>query len=568
LSPRYGALFEKFTHLNRGEVYYSYSFNKAVEIRPFHKKSSMVSLFTNFYNELWSDIESRLTPFSKESNRWKSIHVLPLLGEVPLGILLTGIKTLYQTATHVARFFLSSNLPDPKQDFSSVLKDPRQWKHLGNIENQIDLGHGNPHFLFGTATCTYQDSGSVHCPDSQWALWETKKVNKRNRSGKSANLFEMYKTKQGRDQIIKRLQELGVNSYRFSLEWSQIEPKEGEYNELNLQVYLNLCKDLRDQGITPMVTLHHFSEPIWFHEKGSFEKEENIDAFIHFAQKVFPLLTQSYRGRPLVEYFCTINEPAIDAFSRFVRGAFSPGLFLNFKRAAHYLKGALKAHCIAYDILKKQAPNVKLGIVHQYLSFIPTNPFLSPITHYLTRLIHEVSLKFFSTGRFSFTMPFVNVTDNTMPLPKTDFVGLQYYVRPVIGMLGPTGNSPMTQMPFCEDPEGLYEAIIKTHKAYKAPVIVTENGISTHKESQRARYLSRALYATQKAQKIIGEENLLGYYLWSFSDNFEWDMGMHPQAFGAFSLDGKLKEGAKIYSKILTTWRETLGEKRAGGFFN
>ncbi len=107
----------------------------------------------------------------------------------------------------------------------------------------------------------------------------------------------------------------------------------------------------------------------------------------------------------------------------------------------------------------------------------------------------------------------------------------------------------MTQMPFCEDPEGLYEAIIETHKAYKAPVIVTENGISTHDDKQRERYLIRALYATERAAKVISEENLLGYYLWSFADNFEWDMGMKPQAFGAFTIDGVLKEGAKVFAR-------------------
>ncbi|NGX27770.1 MAG: hypothetical protein K940chlam6_01708, partial [Chlamydiae bacterium] len=372
-----------------------------------------------------------------------------------------------------------------------------------------------------------------------------------------------YKTNEGRAKIIASLQELGVNSYRFSIEWSQIEPKEGEWNETNLQVYVDLCKALRGAGIAPMVSLHHFSAPLWFHENGSFEKEENIDAFIRFSEKVFEALTtKSWGGTPLVEHFCTINEPGIEAFSRFIRGAFSPGCFMNFKRAACFLKGALKAHCLVYDKLKQNAPkSVKIGIVHQYLKFVPTNPLIFPTTHYLTRFINDASLNFFRTGKFEFKMPFVNVTDENMPKPKTDFVGCQYYVRPVIGMMGPTGyHAPMTEMPFAEDPEGLYEAIIETHKAYKAPVIVTENGISTNDEEQRARYIPRALYAAQQAQKEIGDENFLGYYLWCFTDNFEWDMGMNPQRFGAFSKDGFLKEGAKVYANILNAWRKASEE--------
>ena len=239
---------------------------------------------------------------------------------------------------------------------------------------------------------------------------------------------------------------------------------------------------------------------------------------------------------------------------------------LNFKRAAIFLKGALKAHVLTYERLKKIVPeSVKIGIVHQYLKFIPTNPLLFPVTHYLTRFINDVALNYFSTGKFSFKMPFVNVTDENMPTPKTDFVGLQYYARPKIGFFGPTSyHAPMTQMPFCEDPEGLPEAIIETHKAYKAPVIVTENGISTHDDKQRERYLTRALYATQRAAQEIGDENLLGYYLWSFADNFEWDMGMKPQAFGAFTIDLVLKEGAKVYSRVINAWRRTWQEVPAG----
>ncbi len=108
------------------------------------------------------------------------------------------------------------------------------------------------------------------------------------------------------------MRELGVNSYRFSVDWSQIEPEEGKWNEENLEVYVDLCQHLRDRGMVPMVTLHHFSEPSWFHEKGSFEKEQNIKDFLKFSDRVFSKLTESYNGDPLVEYFCTINEPAIE----------------------------------------------------------------------------------------------------------------------------------------------------------------------------------------------------------------------------------------------------------------
>lgn len=525
----------------------------------------MIAAVTNFHSSVWSDIENRLAPLPLGSKQWKVLHVLPLLVEFPFALSLSLAQAVNKTFTYLASFSPWPRLADPKQNFSSVLRDARQWEKVGDIESQITLGHGNPDFLFGVATCTYQDSGAENCPGSQWKGWEEKILPPENRSGRSANLFELYKTKEGRQHVIDALLKLGVNSYRFSIEWSLIEPEEGVFNEENLKVYIELCKGLRDHGLTSMVTFLHFSEPDWWHKKGSFGNEANLNSFLRFSEKVFAPLTADYKGRPLVEHFCTINEPAIEAFSRFVRGSFPPGLTFNFKKAAEFLKGALKAHHLVYKKLKGKAPeSVKIGIVHQYLKFVPTNPLLFPVTHYLTRLINDTTLNFFrSKGRFEFKMPFVNVSEE-MEKPETDFVGLQYYVRPVIGMLGPTGyHAPMTEMPFCEDPEGLYEAIKQVHEAYKVPVIVTENGISTHDDKQRERYIARALYAAQKAGKEIGEENFLGYYLWSLCDNFEWDMGMRPQAFGAYTQNAiqggnpDLKEGAKVYARILNTWHKT-----------
>ncbi len=391
----------------------------------------MISCVTSLNDRIWADIEDRCSPLPAESKNWKIIHLLPLIAELPLGVATNILQAVNKIVAYLASFSPWPAFPDPKKDFSSVLEDSRQWSRLGDIEDQITLGHENPEFLFGTATCTLQDSFN-ECPDSQWAEWTKKKVPEDNRPKEGGGLFSLYQTEAGRKQITDSLHKLGVNSYRFSIPWSKIQPKEGEWDQESLRVCVEFCKHLRNEGITPMVTLHHFSEPLWFHEKGSFEKEENIDSFLFFAEKAFDALTVDYRGKPLVDHFCTINEPAVEAFSRFVRGAFSPGLFFNFKRAAQFLKGALKAHCIVYDKLKAKAPDVKIGIVHQYLKMIPSNPLLFPVTHYLNRLVNDVSLDFFRTGKFSFKMPFVCNVTGAMPNPKTDFVGVQYYSRPLL----------------------------------------------------------------------------------------------------------------------------------------
>jgi len=149
---------------------------------------------------------------------------------------------------------------------------------------------------------------------------------------------------------------------------------------------------------------------------------------------------------------------------------------------------------------------------------------------------------------------------------KSDFIGVQFYTRPIISLIGSVAQhagESMTQMPFREDPAGVYEAIVDTYKATNTPVIVTENGISTHSDEQRNRYMQRALYSLKIAEQDLPPGAVQGYYQWSLVDNLEWDLGMEPQAFGAFeaikTLEGykmadKPKPGMTTYQKVLEAW--------------
>lgn len=530
---------------------------------------------TNAINDLndsaWKFLEGCLTP-SREAQSYlqKSITIIKNTGLTLLTLPVVGVTSALAAAnkvvTSITGFFISEQAVDPKKEFSSVLKDTKLWEKLGDIRKDLlenPPGKDNPDFLYGTASCTYQDSGYENCPNSQWHSWEKKVLKEDNQSGKSANLFELYKTHP--EEVISRLKKLGVNSYRTSIEWSQIQPEMDAFNEDALNVYVQFCKELRDHGIEPMITLHHFSEPQWFHDLGSFEKEENIGHFVKFSEYAYKELTKTYHEKPLVEYFCTINEPAIEAFSRYIRGVYSPGVTFDFDRAAHFLKGALKAHFTTYNALKKIKSDTKIGFTHQYLHFIPTNPLVLPATRYLTHLINEVTLNLFKTCKFEVKIPFAShIVEQFNPEEMgTDFIGVQYYVRPIIGLTGcitEHGKEAMTQMPFREDPAGLYQAIVETYKAVNKPVIVTENGISTHDEEQRARYMERALYSLREAEKTLGKEAVAGYMQWSLVDNLEWDLGMRPQAFGAYYLEnGKLsdepKKGIEPFMRVIEAWK-------------
>ncbi|MBS3904406.1 MAG: glycoside hydrolase family 1 protein [Simkania sp.] len=448
-------------------------------------------------------------------------------------------------------------------DFHEVLKDPSLWGNL-DFEGSKPLGHGNPDFLYGVATSMYQDSGAVHCPQSQWSDWESRCMPAHDRSGAAVNLFALYQKEPL--SVISKLQLLGVNTYRFSIEWSHLEPEKGKLDVEKLKTYVEFCKILRDYGIQPIITLHHFSEPLWFHSKGSFEKEENISDFLGFCQWAVKELAQEYQGKPLVQYFCTINEPGVEAYSRYLLGFFSPNLRFRFTRGARFLLNMLKAHCRVYSTIKK-TEDVRIGISHQYLQYYSTHFLMYPMAKILS-LYHQAVLKFFKTGLFDCKIPFLSHVEEDCietEKPKVDFAGVQYYGRIFLGLKGldPKNKPATTMMGICEDPEGLFEAIIAVFDAFRSPILVSENGISTECNEQRARYVSRALYAAEQARKKIGSENMLGYILWSFTDNFEWSFGWKPQ-FGAFpltkdrSLGEQYKPGIQPFVDTIRAWKSTL----------
>jgi beta-glucosidase len=529
-------------------------------------------------NAVWSAIENCLVP-PLPTTSWYYSTVLKnsviAVCLLPVGII-TGTFAGFHKACSYAAHYFSSKI-DPKEHFQAVVDDATLWSQIGTdaiIEEELT---NNPNKMIepeieGVGTSTFQDS-PLFCPDSQWGPkgWQ-QQIPEADRPGFNSKLFELYQTSGGRREVISQLKKLNITTYRFSIEWSHLEPSQGTWNQENMNTYIQMCKDLRDAGIDPTITLLHFSEPIWFHEMGSFEKEENIQHFESFASSVFDQLTQDYNGKPLVERFFTINEPAIDAFSRYLLGTFGPGIKMNFTKAGTFLKNALKAHCAVYEILKKKDfPTVKVGIIHQYLRMRPTNFLLIPACRYFTRFLNDVPMNFFrSGGKFDLKVPFLcnieeQCTKEGSP-PTTDIVGTQCYARPWIGVTGPTScGEPMTMMPFQEDPAVVYEAIKETHEAFKAPVLVTEIGISTNDNEQRKRFMLRSRYAIRQAVKDVGPNNVLGMIWWCLGDNMELERGMN-QCFGQFALtdrglEAEPKQGTLASIRVAKAWRERQQEK-------
>lgn len=395
-------------------------------------------------------------------------------------------------------------------------------------------------FVWGVALSEYQNSGATTSPNSNWASWETTTyrfgsphILNGQQSGVACDHWNRYK------EDVQLAKDLGITSLRFSIAWDRIEPEEGVWDEQALQHYEDYVDECIAQGIKPMITLHHFVDPLWFTQKGAFEKEENVFYFVRFAQKMFERLGHK------TKLWCTINEPTIYMFMGYVLGMFPPG-HNNPVLALTVMRNLMQAHVESYRAMKAMPYGdvAEIGIVHQYLVFEPYHSW--NVLEYMPGLffnflLNTAVLKFYKTGTFN--IPLISRFTYQAPEGKLmDFIGLNYYSRVLVrGQLSFTEpiapshypDEIMTDMQYAMYPQGLYQAIQKMSEL-GVPIYVTENGIADAKDDRRELFLKQYIYAMNQAVK--DGYDVRGYYYWSLMDNFEWDQG-YSQKFGLYSVD-------------------------------
>jgi beta-glucosidase/6-phospho-beta-glucosidase/beta-galactosidase len=245
---------------------------------------------------------------------------------------------------------------------TGVSADIRKWS-----KSEWDFLYEQPLLLpplCGVAVSEYQVRGQDGCPHSNWAAWEAKAVhnghptiNNNDWSGNACDFQNMW------HDDIGLITDIGCNAFRFSVEWSNIEPEEGIFCQEALDEYIDIVDALLQAGIVPMITLHHFTHPQWFEDKGGFAHEANIYLFVRFCEYVFTRLSDR------VHLWCTINEIGPFVFQGYVHGAFPPGKTMALREAALVIRNMLRAHCDVYRALKKLpgGDKAQIGLVHQYL---------------------------------------------------------------------------------------------------------------------------------------------------------------------------------------------------------
>ena len=438
------------------------------------------------------------------------------------------------------------------------------WSSLdADIENILAQPVGKE-WLWGAATAAHQVEGNL--TNSNWAWWEHQvddkgqpRIHGGQKSGAACDHWNRY------EQDIKLMaHDLGLNSYRFSIEWSRIEPEEGTWNQEAIDHYGKMIDCMLANNIQPMITLHHFTHPLWFEQKGSFEHQENIHLFQRFAEKIF----SAYSDR--VQRWCTHNECGPFATMGWGLGVFPPGKN-NPALIGQVLLNLMRSHSAIYHSLKSM-PNgdkVEIGLVKNIFQFDPWhswNLLHVAICNVLDAVYNESILHAVKEGVFSINVPRIRIEEELPQLKgATDFIGLNYYSNLLVKLtraLDPFSplkreGQIITDFPYTTYPEGFYRAIKRINELGK-PIIITENGIPDNKDDRREDWIRRYLYVAKK-MALEGEANVTGFHYWSLMDNFEWAEG-YDMRFGLYEVDfttqqRTLRKSAELYKKIVAVDR-------------
>jgi len=394
-------------------------------------------------------------------------------------------------------------------------------------------------FYWGSATAAHQVEGNL---TNNWSAHEERK--NLERSGAACDHWNRWK------DDFQMMSDLGLNSYRFSIEWSRLEPEPGEWNVKALEVYSDMVDDLIERGIRPVVTLHHFSHPKWWEERGGFVDRNNLPEFLSYCERVFDALSDR------VETWVTINEPTVFSAMGYTLGMFPPGK-RSIRLTLRVMRNVMRGHALVYRSLKEKQPEVRIGIAKNVTLFDPRNRW-SPIDWPISRLLEWLWNGAWRNGIQKGRMLFSNIPEAKDSL---DFVGLNYYTHFLTGLFIPTSgelqfpkreHETATEFGYPMYAEGFRRAI-EFVAPLNVPIEITENGVADAEDALRPEHLMRHLWIVSEA--IKDGFDIRSYHHWSLMDNFEWAEG-YSMRFGLHHVDFEtqkrtLRPSGEIYRDII-----------------
>jgi len=356
-------------------------------------------------------------------------------------------------------------------------------------------------FLWGTATAAHQVEGGNW--NNDWWAWEHQPGSGcAEPSGDACDHWHRW------PEDVRMLAGLGFGANRFSLEWSRIEPEDGEFSLAALDHYRRMCAGCWEAGLEPVVTFHHFTTPRWVAARGGWADPATADRFARFCGRAARHLGD------LVGRACTINEPNIVAHHGYLSGVFPPG-----ERDPD---------------LRRRVAGVFAGAHGKAVAAIKAGPGDPPVG--LTLAMSDWQAVAGGEAR----RDALREEDEQVFLEAArddDFIGVQTYTRRRVGpegLLDPEAGVPRTIMGYEFWPQALGATIRRAAEVTGVPVLVTENGVATADDAERIEYIRRALAAVLDC--LADGVDVRGYLYWSALDNFEWSHGYGP-TFGLVAVD-------------------------------
>lgn len=418
-------------------------------------------------------------------------------------------------------------------------------------------------FIFGTATSSYQIEGAYQEDGRSLSIWDVfsrtpGKVSNMDNGDIACDHYHLY------EKDIEILKTLGVDSYRFSIAWPRIFPKQGQFNEDGMNFYKKLISLLLENGIKPAVTLYHWDLPMWAHEQGGWTNRESVNWFLDYAEKCFEELDAQ------VDTWITHNEPWCAGFLGYHQGVHAPG-HTNMEEALKAVHHILLSHGKAVELLKgKFASSTPIGITLNLSPMYPASNSANDLLAannadgYTNRWFLDPVLKgsypadmmnLFS--KYVHSYDFILDGDLDKISINCDFFGINFYSRGYVEFNAASdflfknaySDYPKTGMGWDISPSEFKDLIRRLREVYtNLPIYITENGAAYDdqvSEDKSVHDLDRQDYIEKHIQAVaeLNEEgmNIAGYYLWSLLDNFEWAFG-YDKRFGITYVDFETQE--------------------------
>jgi len=415
-----------------------------------------------------------------------------------------------------------------------------------------------PGFLWGAATSAHQVEGDNRRND--W--WRFEQVPGAtadgHASGDACRHYERF------DEDFARAEGDGHNAHRLSLEWSRIEPARGQWDAAEVAHYHAVFAALARRRLLPVVTLHHFTNPLWIADRGGWENRETVDRFTDFVR----FCAREFGGE--VDWWCTVNEPEVYAFRGFSEGLWPPRKRDN-SAALAVIAHLLEAHGRAYRVLHEEDRTdadgdgrpARVGFAKHRPQLVGARPWfpLDRLRAHLENRVFNLAVESAPvTGRIDLAIPGATAVRRELPELRDalDWYGLNYYTRWQVSALGREAHAarrgaPVNDLGWEIWPAGLADAV---HEAAKLgrPVLVTEHGVADAADRWRPGLIREALAGL--AREISRGSPVLGYLHWSLLDNFEWSDGFKGR-FGLYAVDfadpalpRRRTASAEVFAKI------------------